>query len=182
VAGRRVIFIGASVGKAWRLPLVFPNIQMLDIYQFDKTPLVEQAIAARPDGVIIKECAAYFPEPGPGEAGSYEEQVRGWVARLGEAGVRVALATVVPVTREHARDQPGRGSGILAFNHWLRGLANDQQIPLLDLEAALCRGPEDRHLDERWHSGDGLHLSKEAYRRTLDALIPPLLLRLFVDP
>jgi len=174
VADRRVIFIGASVAKDWRLHLVFPRIKTLVTYEFDKSPLVEQALGQRPDAVVIKECAAYFPGPGV-----RRELVQGWVRQIRAAGARPALATVVPVTREHAAGKPGRAEGLWAFNDWLRALCESEGVPLLDLEAALRCSAADRHLDERLDSGDGLHLTRRTYRRQMDGLIPPLLLRIF---
>jgi len=175
VAEKRVVFVGASVGKAWRLPLVFPNIQTLDEYSFDKSEPLERAIAASPDAIILKECAAYFPSRGDVDTGLVER----WVARIRQAGVRPVLATVVPVTAVHARDNPGRQEELTAFNDWLRSYAAAEGIALLDLEQALRVSSADRHLDHRLDSGDGLHLSWQTYRRHLDPLIPPLLLRTF---
>lgn len=174
VAEKRVVFIGASVAKDWRLHLAFPRIETLVTYEFDKSPLVEQALGLRPDAIVIKECAAYFPG-----SGVSRELVQGWVRRIREAGVRPALATVVPVTREHAARKPGRAEGLWAFNDWLRALGENEGVPLLDLEAALRCSAADRHLDDRLDSGDGLHLTRRTYRRQMDGLIPPLLLRIF---
>lgn len=176
VAHKQLIFAGASVGRDWRLPLVFPNIQTLTAFQFDKGELVARCVAEAPDGVILKECAAYFPQK---DERQREAMVLGWVRDLRQAGIRVALATVVPVTREHAGQVPGRAQGLWAFNDWVRDLCQDQGIPLLDLEAALRCSPDDRGLRPQVHSGDGLHLSRQTYRRHLDPLIPPLLLRMF---
>jgi ADP-ribose pyrophosphatase YjhB (NUDIX family) len=61
----------------------------------------------------------------------------------------------------------------------VRELAEEQKVPLLDLEAALRCSPEDRHLAAGLDSGDGLHLSRSTYRDRLDPLIPPLLTRVF---
>jgi hypothetical protein len=91
------------------------------------------------------------------------------------------LATVVPVTRSHAKDRPGRAEGLWAFNDWLRELCVSEGLALLDLEAALRTSASDRHLDDRLDSGDGLHLSRKTYRGYMDSLIPPLLLRAFAD-
>lgn len=174
VAHKRVLLLGASVGQAWRLQLVFTHLSALAAYQFDKTPLVERALAARPDGVIIKECAAYFPRSQLGL-----DAVQAWVERLQGAGIATALATVVPVTREHAARVPGRAEGLWAFNDGLRELCAARGIPLLDLEQALRSSSSERYLAPGLDSGDGLHLARTTYRTRLDPLIPPLLLRLF---
>jgi hypothetical protein len=176
VEQRRVLVLGASVAKAWRLHRLFPNVRALQRYRFDKQPLVQQALAERPDAAVIKQCAVYFPG---------DEQrwglVPGWARQLREGGVRPAVATVAPVNRAHASAHPGRAEGLWAYNDWLRGWAEEQQVPLLDLEAALRCGAADRHLDPRLASGDGLHLLYRSYREVLDSLIPPLLLRLFSE-
>lgn len=174
LARQQVLLVGASVGKAWRLHIRFPNIRTLDHYAFDKGPILEAAIAARPDAIIIKECAAYFPNDGVDRS-----LVPGWLQRVRSAGIRPVLATVVPVTRGHAAAAPGRVEALWAFNDWLRHLAEEQRVPLLDLEAALRCSPEDRHLAEGLDSGDGLHLKRSTYRERLDPLIPPLLARVF---
>jgi hypothetical protein len=169
-----VLVLGASVAKAWRLHRLFPNVRALELYQFDKTPLLEQAVEQRPDAAVIKHCAAYFP----GDEGR-RRLVGGWLDQLRGAGIRPALATVAPVTRQHADRVPGRAEGLWAYNDWLRTLADEQQVPLLDLEAALRCSAADRHLQPRLDGGDGLHLNRRAYREVLDSLIPPLLLRIF---
>ena len=178
VAHRRVHFLGASVGRDWRLHLVFPNIRTFTAYQFDKAELVASSHTwPRPDGVIIKECAAYFPSEEQGR----ERLVQRWARGLRDAGIRVALATVVPVTVDHAALAPGRAEGLWAFNDWARGFCLEEGVHLLDLEATLRVSAGDRSLDPAWHSGDGLHLNRRAYRKRLDRLIPPLLLRMFTD-
>lgn len=174
VADRTVVLVGASVGRDWRLHRRYPRLRTLALYQFDKTPALAQALALRPDAVILKECAAYFPrEP------EHQTLVPRWIRTLRQAGIRPVLATVVPVTREHARHKPGRAEGLFAYNDWIRIYCEENKIPILDLEAAVRTSPEDRFLDGRLHAGDGLHLSARTYRERLDSLIPPLLLRTF---
>jgi hypothetical protein len=174
VADKRIILVGASVGRAWRLHLVFPNVRALALYEFDKSPLVRRAIADRPDAIIIKECAAYFPSDGV-----RRDLVASWVQQIRAADIRPVLATVVPVTRGHALRHPGRAEAIWEFNDHLRELAAAQQVPLLDLEAAVRSSARERYLDDGLDTGDGLHLARATYRRHLDSLIPPLLLRTF---
>lgn len=174
VAEKRVIVIGASVAKAWRLHLVFPRVRTFDLYAFDKTAAVARAIAARPDAILIKECAAYFPADGV-DRGLVER----WLGEIRRARIVPMLATVVPVTAAHAAREPGRAQAIRAFNEWLRELAERERVALLDLEAALRVSAEDRLLAPRLAAPDGLHLPRATYRNVLDALVPPLLLRAF---
>jgi hypothetical protein len=174
IAQKKIIFIGASVGQSWNLPLVFPNIKTMAVYQFDKTSAIQQAIAEKPDVIILKECAAYFPSPQV-----QRDLVRNWIVEIRHHGVIPALATVVPVTHQHAQRVPGRIESIWKFNDWLREYAKEKKIALLDLEKALSISASDRHLAPRLDSGDGLHLNREAYRDVLDYLIPPFLVELF---
>jgi hypothetical protein len=174
IAAKRVIFVGASVGKAWRLHLVSPSIRTWAAYEFDKSPLVRRAIAARPDAILIKECAAYFPADGVDR-----DLVIRWVQQIRAGHIRPMLATVVPVTASHAVCFPGRAEALWEFNDWLRTFAAAEGVPLLDLEAALRVSGEDRHLQEHWAESDGLHLPGPTYRQHLDRLIPPLLIQAF---
>ncbi|MCC6750186.1 MAG: hypothetical protein IT371_21140 [Deltaproteobacteria bacterium] len=176
LARRRVIFIGASVGHAWRLPLVFPNLETRAVYAFDKTEAVRDAIASRPDAVILKECAAYFPNEGIDFA-----LVEQWVAELRAAGIRPVLATVAPITRELEAREPGRAAALWAFNDRLRDYASSERLPLLDLERALRVSTTDRYLRPGLDTGDGLHLARKTYRYYLDHLIPPLLAATFAE-
>ncbi len=169
VASWRVAFCGASVGSCWRLPLVYPRVTTYTEYAFDKTPILDRALAAGPDAVVLKECAAYFPKHG-------DEVDRsafvGWIERIAGSGSRPIIATVVPVTANHAGANPGRVEAIWDFNDWLRELCAKRDLPLLDLERALRVSSNDRHLREGLDDGDGLHLRYSTYRAYLDHLLP----------
>jgi len=171
VTSWQVIFVGASLTYAWRIPLVYPNFSILTAYHFDKSPQIDAAIARRPQAVVIKECAAYFPNNEVNR-----DLIELWVDRLKAVNIAPILATVVPVTRAHASKHPQRIEEIWAFNDWLGELASDRQVTLLDLERALRISEQDRHLREDLHSGDGLHLKMRTYRNHLDHLIPTALL------
>ena len=68
---KRVILIGASVGRAWDFPDLPARLGRDDyvfeyngVYEFDKTPALMKLFNRKqdkPDAIIIKECAAYFP-------------------------------------------------------------------------------------------------------------------------
>jgi hypothetical protein len=169
----KIQFIGASVGYAWRLDVVF-GIEPSKIYAFDKTALVDDAISEGVDCVIIKECAAYFPDNGVDKA-----LYLGWLDKLQQAGIAVVIATVVPVTKADADRHPGRADGIAAFNDWLREIAKDRGLALLDLERALRVSDEDRLLKAGLDNGDGLHLRPSTYRAYLDHLVVPALMQAY---
>lgn len=191
-AERHVILLGASVGREWRIEELPERagrpeyrLEFVARYDFDKGPELEQILSrrsGRPDAVILKECAAYFP----GDLDRYRALVTSWVGRCREAGVVAIPATVAPVLvrrgwtgRVRAALRAARGrphprrrlEGLLAYNDWLRRFAAEEGLTVLDLEASLRVGEDDRSLPEDLHSGDGLHLNEEAYRR-LDAIVP----------
>lgn len=199
---KRIILLGASVGKAWELPdfpkrtnmedkFIFENVRA---YQYDKSEALEEILMRPkrkfrltktyftgflkpapqlPDAIIIKECAAYFP----GDLESYKTLMTNWVKRVRDANIKVVLATTVPVTAKHAAERKGRIETILEFNDWVRDYTKKENIPLLDLEAALRTDGESRCLRDDLTSGDGLHLNQKAYgilddvlRQTLETL------------
>lgn len=184
---KRIFLIGASVGKEWKLPELPKRVnddrhvfESTAVYQFDKTDALEEVLMRpkrkfhltrtylkgffkpapqRPEMIIIKECAAYFP----GDLELYKARVKGWVKRIREAKIEAALATVVPVTKDRAERQKGKIESIREYNDFIREYAHSENIPLLDLEAALRTDGEKRFLKDDYSSGDGLHLNKKAY-------------------
>ncbi len=185
---KRIILLGASVGKAWELP-DFPKrtnsedkfiFETVRAYQYDKTEALEEILMRPkrkfrltktyvtgflkpapqlPDTIIVKECAAYFP----GDLESYKTLMTKWVKRIREANIDVVLATTVSVTATHAAEKKGRIETIRDFNDWIRDYTKKENIPLLDLEAALRTDGENRFLRDDMTSGDGLHLNQKAY-------------------
>ncbi|MCX5701477.1 MAG: hypothetical protein NTW64_00640 [Candidatus Omnitrophica bacterium] len=183
----RVLLLGASVGQAWNLPewptRVHNNDYVMETiaeYSFDKSNALEEILMRperkfhltrayikslfkqapqKPNIIIIKECAAYFP----GDLGKNKELVKKWVNQCKAAAIKPVLATVVPVTEEHSLKIPGRLQGILEYNDWIRQYTRENGIVCLDLEAALRISKDDRRLRPDLTSGDGLHLNRKAY-------------------
>jgi hypothetical protein len=184
---KRIILLGASVGKAWNLKDFSQrtknghfSFESIAFYQYDKTEALEEILMRPkrkfhltrtyikgffkpspqlPDTIILKECAAYFP----GDSETYKALIEKWVVRIRTEKIGVILATVAPVTREHAETHKDRIETIWAFNDWIRRYAAQEHLPLLDLEAALRTDETSRFLNGDFTSGDGLHLNKKAY-------------------
>jgi hypothetical protein len=197
-AERRIVLIGASIGKAWNIEKLPERIrrsgfvfEYVGTGTFEKGPQLKEILGRTPPpaAVILKECAAYFP----GDLKAYESAMRAWALECRARGVVPILATVVPVTRLHNVKKflidivkfrnPFKFGGpfrekrlrsILAYNDWLRGLAAETGAPLLDLEAALRRSAADRRLKSEWARYDGLHLKPGAYK-VLDKTMASLL-------
>jgi hypothetical protein len=193
-----IVLLGASIGRAWDVPQL-PDRMATDEYifeyygsSFDKTNklrLVLDREENRPDAVIIKECAAYFP----GNMDLYKTKMKKWIAECRKEGVIPIPATVVPVTRLHSYKvfagymlkgrnplkfgspfKPNRNNAICRFNDWIREYCKEQGLVYLDLEASLCYGKENRYLREDLARLDGLHINSKAYdildRAVIEAL------------
>ena len=194
---KKVVLVGASVGRAWD----FPNLpvrlgrddyvfEYIGVYEFDKTPALMKLFNRkqdRPDAILIKECAAYFP----GNLDQYKQLIIRQVKDCLANKIVPILATTVPVTtppfgtkfyfkdllktvwpnkiRIRQRLEP-----ILRYNDWIIEYATEQGLPVLDLEGALRITTDDRRLRIEYTSGDGLHLNQDAYK-VLDGIIMPVL-------
>ena len=175
----KISFVCASVGYAWNITEHFPSldITVYDEYQFDKGNIIRDIMASdRPDIMIIKECAAYFP---PEEMGSsmedYRNLIRNWVNICRGEGVIPVLTTVVPIDPDNSSNWEGQLESILEFNDWIHEYCRSENISVLDLEAALRMSDGNRVLDPNYDSGDGLHPNDLAYPEKLDHILIPSL-------
>ncbi len=192
------VFVGASVGNAWDFP-AWParmnrpdcKFEMIPVYSFDKSGVLEEIFIRpkrkfklnrtylksllkpalqKPDFIMIKECAAYFP----GDMDKYKALVKKWHQQCRDNDIKLVLATVVPVTVERDSRQPGKLKGILEFNDWMKNYSKTQNVPVVDLESVTRISAADRSLRPDLSSGDGLHLNEKAY-----AILDDLFMRFF---
>lgn len=175
-----IVLVGASVGKSWNLRHLSERSSLPDIffgyrgiYEFDKTPQIADLIRSplRPDSVVIKECAAYFPR----ETDPAMKQLSSWVKQLQQAGIEPILATVVPITHKRSQNAPGVQKSINNFNSAIRDYASKEKLKVLDLQQALSDKSEEGYLSENYAAEDGLHLQGRAYGEKLDELLIELL-------
>jgi hypothetical protein len=184
---RRILLLGASVGYEWDLP-GWPKrmnderfiIEMKPEYSFDKRNALEEILLRpkrkfrltrtylkgffqpalrKPDVIILKECAAYFP----GDLEKYKDIIQQMVKRCEDSNIKPVLATVVPVTEEHSLKKPGRLEAILSYNDWIKSYAQKAGLVLIDLESSLRVSEKNRSLRPELTDGDGLHLNRAAY-------------------
>ena len=202
---RHVLLLGASVGQDWKIESLPERLkpaaaakdyrfEYVGEYAFDKTEALMKILQRKenkPDAIIIKECAAYYP----GDLRQYQELMKGWVKACKNAGVVPVPTTVVPVVssknktiKERVKDfiksilgRPTPSSqleGISQYNDWIRQYTSQEGLTVLELEAPLRTSQEDRSLRIDLHSGDGLHLNAKAYE-ILDGIVIPTLDRAF---
>jgi hypothetical protein len=171
-----VVLVGASIGKRWDFPGLVSREKLgkntilgfRELYDFDKSKEIE-TLSTIPDivkGVIIKECAAYFPR----DLEKSKLKIESWVEKLQQAGIRPALATVVPITKELDEKAPGKFESILKYNDFIRQYAQKKRLEVLDLEKVLSVSPINRHLKDEYAQYDGYHLVQSAYDRQLDKM------------
>jgi len=188
---RHIVLIGASVGRAWEIAKLPERIGD-DRYEFEyvgnyspnKSELLKEVLSRRenrPDAVILKECAAFFP----GSSEKMREYMVEWVGWCREADVVPMIATVVPVVKSyplrmfiynllHGKWGYPKGvfESVIAFNDWIKEYAAGEGLVVVDLEAAVRTSAADRHLNGRYAFRDGLHLNAKAYRE-LDIIVIP---------
>ena len=185
---KHVLLLGASVGYAWNIPAL-PQRAGSDRYRFeyvhgspfDKSKVLREILERtenRPDVILLKECAAYFP----GDLDRYKALMIRWIGECRERGVVPMPTTVIPVTKLHAykmfaydilklRNPFKFGSpfrqlrlkSILEYNDWLLAYCRENEVIVLDLEAAARRSEQKRSLRSDLARVDGLHLKPKAY-------------------
>jgi hypothetical protein len=176
-AARYFVLVGASIGKAWMLPDLNRRANLggelafgtRTVYDFNKSSAIRRLVELPLpiSGVIIKECAAYFPR----DLEKSKQQLKKWVEDLQAAKIPPILATSVTVTKAHDLNHPGKFQSILDFNDFILEFAKREKVKVLDLEKALRVSADDHHLEERFAQSDGLHLTPNAYEQVLDRLI-----------
>jgi hypothetical protein len=181
------MLIGASIGQAWRLDgwparANAPGFTAESIaeWQFDKSSAVRvaslrparhfeftrtylkslfQPPPPKPDIVILKECSSYFP----GDVDAYVKSIDKWAHVFELRGIKVIVATVVPVTKVRSGQEPAKLESLLEYNRRIRQYAQEHNLAVLDLQAALQDGSEHSYLRDEFTSGDGSHLNQAAY-------------------
>jgi hypothetical protein len=196
---KHIILLGASVGKAWEIEDLpkRQNIQgyrfeYVGEYQFDKSKALQQILQRKenkPDAILIKGCAAYFP----GDLLKYQALMRSWVQQCKKAGVIPIPTTVIPVVREQGfinivknivkkilgkSTNASRLTAIFQYNDWIKSYAQKEGLVVLDLEASLRTNEIDRSLRIDLQIGDGLHLNRKAYS-ILDQILIPCLEKIY---
>lgn len=178
----RIAYIEASIGKKWNLDKLpqrvgdsSVQIDFFPLYEFDKSPVLDKILGKpekKPDAIVLQQCSVYFPGP----LSSYKKQYKSWLKRIEYAGIQPVIATTVPPAEDHGivrklKDfikekilgRDNRYRQVTDFNDWLRMLAKTEGFVLLDLEARLRINETDRHMQERFNSGDYVHLNDLAY-------------------
>jgi hypothetical protein len=182
---KRVVLVGASIGKNWHFDRIGERVALpgyrfhyVGVYSFDKGSLIQKFVndPDKPDIVLIKECATYFP----GDTEQYQHQFMSWIESLRAVDVQVVIVTTAPVAEpteyiprakifvKRLIRKPTQLDSIVQFNGWLKEYAQRERIPVFDLGAQLKRSNSERWLRAEYDVGDKLHLNELGYR-ILDA-------------
>jgi hypothetical protein len=197
---RRIILIGASVGKAWDFPGLPGRLsddryvfEYVGKYQFDKSEVLQEKLdqeSNRADAIILKECAAYFPSDISFDQAT--SLMKTWIDRCLHHKIIPIPTTIVPVTPAHDErfkthnsvkrlikkilgiSMATRMERIIEYNDWIKEYSAKRELAVLDLELQLRESEERRYLKVEYTKGDGLHLNQQAYA-ILDANVMPVL-------
>lgn len=169
-----VVFVGASITENWDFDRYFPGYDFSKVIHFDwdKTQAWDSVREARPDIVVVKECAAYFYAEGGTPLAEFENSIREMVERIRESGALPVLCTTIPVDVGHGGCSQAQLDDLRAFNGWLRGYCSDRNIALLDYEQRIA--DSQGQLPGACHDGDGLHPNSAGYDLLSPMVIPTL--------
>lgn len=176
----RMTLVGASIGQQWNFDRLHERVKVdgaqfgyVGLPAFDKSKAISELATStdKPDVVLIKECATYFP----GDTEVYHRRIDEWVMQLRTAGIQAVLVTTAPVGKPKEYVALGRIAvkrligrptwldSVTRFNDWVTAYGRRQRVPVFDLEAVLRRNRGERWLRDEYDSGDHVHLTEPAY-------------------
>jgi hypothetical protein len=196
---KHVVLLGASVGREWNIAFLPErtgsqdyDFEYVGYSGFDKSEALAEILSRKenkPDMVLLKECAAYFP----GDLEHYKSLMKRWIAQCQQEDIIPIPTTVVPVTRLHALKkfmidivkgrnpfQQGsplrhkRNDSLLSYNDWIKEYAGERGLAVLDLESAVRYSETNRFLKQNLAKVDGLHVNSLAYKSLDEIVIPAL--------
>lgn len=169
---RYIAFIGASIGRDWKLenlPERINKLNDLEIfywpeYKFNKKTIIDHIlkIPIKPHVIMIKECAEYFPR---NEIDSINE-INSWFEIIKNNKILPVALTTFSVTKQHDDEHTGKAASINKFN----GLLKKSGYSILELDLQLADSQNRIYLSEKYAQKDGLHLNKYAYEK-IDKLL-----------
>ena len=172
-----VIFYGASITEIMNLEKLFPGKNYLNrgaSGQYTQQLLLrfkQDVIDLKPGAVVIKLCSINMAGFIPLETTKY--YLKTMVENAQCAGIKVYLATVVPVGKKYADQYKDRNvvGKIRDFNQWLQGYADGKGIDVIDYFNALAN---DQGMLDADISVDGLHPNDEAFQKMAEAALEVL--------
>jgi lysophospholipase L1-like esterase len=170
----RVVFLGASITEAFDFSRSFPNQPLVNrgvggqLISQQRLRLEDDVLALSPATVVLKVCAINFLPGAPGQTETKRDFLA-MVDALHQRGIRVVLATAVPVTRRYDREDGGGNAAeqIVQFNQWMRDRAHQSGDTVLDYEAVLA---DAQHYLPDALTDDGLHPNAEGQRRMMEVI------------
>jgi lysophospholipase L1-like esterase len=128
----------------------------------------------KPDAIFIQECSVYFP----GDLDAYKKKYKGWIDAVKEKGIKPVIVTTVPPAssqgftedvkmfiKKYILGRDSQHKQIEEFNNWLKEFASKENIPVLDLEKQIRISENERVMNDKYDSGDGIHVNAVAYKK-----------------
>jgi hypothetical protein len=174
ISNKKILLLGASIGQYWYINEYFNFIESLAVYRFNKTDALKeyldsQGLQEKPDAVILKECAAFIhsdSEEFSNKFMNYKKIYKDMIQIVRKNNILPIAATVCPVVYKG-----NHLDNILKFNDWMRVYAENNELPIIDIEKAVRISVNDRRLREEISQKDGLHLNRKAYEEYLNPLL-----------
>lgn len=172
----RIVFLGASITQHWDFERELPHLTIVNrgvggelasdlLARFQR-----DVIDLSPRAVVLKLCSINV-RPGL-EARTLEDAVNMMCDLALAHGIEPVLCTMVPVAKPDARigdfDVAGR---LMQFNDWIRGVAEDRGLRLVDLADAIA---DEKGLLPREFAADPIHPNADGYRILTGAVRPVL--------
>ncbi len=161
----RVVFLGASITRGWKLEAYFPEIEAINrgvggqyVPQL-LTRFKGDVIELEPDAVVIKFCSINIRPQIPGKTLTDAMEMMVQLARSNE--IIPIICTIIPPAKPEAHI--GDFSIIdstRVFNDWLREYARENNLALIDYDRAIA--DDDGFLPRRY-SSDPVHVNEDGY-------------------
>lgn len=167
---RRVVFMGNSIVEGWAryFATMFPGKpyigrgisgqttpQMLLRFRQDVIALSPRAV------VILAGTNDIAGNTGPATLEMIEDNIASMIELAQANGIRVVLASVLPVIDYPWRPGLEPAPKIVALNAWMRGYAARRGAVYLDFHSAMA---DEKHGMCREYSADGVHPNEAGYR------------------
>jgi lysophospholipase L1-like esterase len=181
---KRVVFMGDSITDSWGRSVgeFFPGRGFINRgISGQTTP--QMLVRFRADVIALKPAAVVIlagtndiaGNTGPSSVAMIEDNFSSMVDLARAHGIRVVLASILPINNYVTKDQADRRppATIRALNDWMRDLARRENLTFVDYYAAMVDG---HGMMKKELSDDGLHPNAAGY-----AVMTPLALKAITD-
>ncbi|MFH1373857.1 MAG: GDSL-type esterase/lipase family protein [bacterium] len=170
----RVVFLGASITNRWDLERDFPRVHMVNrgvggqLVPSMLARFKRDVIDLKPKAVVIKFCSINIRPHLP------QSVLRDGMTMMTQLtqnnGIEPIVATIIPAGKPEAHiGDFSVADSLQAYNNWVRQLAAENNLRLIDFAAAIG---DDEGFLPRDCSVDPVHVNEKGYQILADAARP----------